>query len=97
MSQKTFEIEVYGQRYTIRGEGDESYVHQLARRVDEQMRTLAAAMKNANPTQLAVLTAINLADELNQIIKRQQESAEEADRRAQGLIGSIEETLGGFR
>ena len=96
MSQ-AFEIEVYGCRYTIRGDAEESYVRELGRHIDEQMHTLAAKMRNATPMQLAVLTAINLADELHQALKQQQEHAEELDRRATGLIESIQETMGGAR
>ena len=96
MSQ-AFEIEVYGHRYTIRGEAEEGYVRELAGQVDERMRVLAAKMKNVTPTQLAVLTAINLANELNQALKQQQEHADDLNRRAAGLIDSIQETLGGAR
>jgi len=41
---KSFEIEVYGQRYTIRGEAEEADVQALARLIDERMRTLAAGV-----------------------------------------------------
>ena len=94
---KSFEVEIYGHRYTIRGEADAAYVQELARRVDEQMRTLAAGMKVATPTKLAVLTALNLAHELHQALKHQHESVEDVDRRTVGLIESIEEALGGSR
>ena len=94
---KPFVVEIYGQRYTIRGEAEEAYVQDLARRVDEQMRSLANGMKTATPTKLAVLTALNLAHELQQVTRHQDESGEEIDRRATGLIESIEEALGGSR
>ena len=94
---KSFVVEIYGQRYTLRGEAEEAYVQDLARRVDAQMRTLASGMKTATPTKLAVLTALNLAHELQQVVQHQNESGEEIDRRAVGLIESIEEALGGSR
>ena len=96
MSQ-AFEIEVYGHRYTIRGEAEESYVRELAQQLDERMRGLATKMKNVTPMQLAVLTAINLTNELNQALKLQQEDTDDLNRRAAGLIDSIQETLGGNR
>ena len=96
MSQ-AFEIEVYGHRYTIRGEAEESYVRELAQQLDERMRILATKMKNVTPMQLAVLTAINLTNELNQALKQQQEHTDDLNRRAEGLIDSIQETLGGNR
>jgi cell division protein ZapA len=94
---QAFEIEVYGHRYTIRGEAEESYVRELAQQLDERMRSLATKMKNVTPMQLAVLTAINLTNELNQAQKQQQEHADDLNRRAAGLIDSIQETLGGNR
>ena len=95
MSQ-TFEVEIYGQRYAIRGEADQDYVVELARQVDEQMRVLATGMKAATPTKVAVLTALNLAHELQQTRKLQKD-AERVEKLAEGLIDSIEETLGGTR
>jgi cell division protein ZapA len=91
------EIEVYGHRYTIRGEAGESYVRELAQQVDERMRTLAAKMKNVTALQLAVLTAINLADELNRATKQHELHAEDLNRRAAGLIATIEQSLGKTR
>ncbi|MES4785485.1 MAG: hypothetical protein C4294_06335 [Nitrospiraceae bacterium] len=38
---KTIEIEIYGQRYVLKGEADEEYVKRVAGYVDEQMRSLA--------------------------------------------------------
>ena len=96
MSQ-TFDVEIYGQRYAVRGEADQAYVVELARQVDEQMRTLAGGMKAATPTRVAVLTALNLAHELHQARKLQQENAESVEKLAAGLLESIEETLGGAR
>jgi cell division protein ZapA len=90
-------VEIYGQRYTIRGEAEEAYVQELARRVDERMRALASGMKTATPTKLAVLTALNLTHELQQLAQHQDENGEDVDRRAVGLIESIEEALGGSR
>jgi cell division protein ZapA len=92
---RPFEIEIYGQRYTIRGDGEESYVQELAQRVDAHMRTLAKKMKTVTPTQLAVLTALNLANELDQALKQQKDTYEDMNRRATGLIESIQDTLGG--
>jgi cell division protein ZapA len=94
---QAFEIEVYGSRYTIRGDAEESYVRELGRYVDEHMHKLATKMRNATPMQLAILTAINLAEERHQALKEQQEHADELDRRATDLIDSIQETMGGTR
>lgn len=61
---KTIDVEIYGQRYSIRGEADDAYIRRLASYVDQHMRQLAEGMKTATPSKLAVLTAINLAHQL---------------------------------
>lgn len=61
---KTIDVEIYGQRYVIRGEADDAYVRRLAHFVDDHMKHLAEGMKTATPSKLAVLTAINLAHQL---------------------------------
>lgn len=60
-------VEIAGERYTIRGEAEPGYIAEVARLVDERMRELRET--SATPvsrTRLAVLTAINIADELMQ-------------------------------
>ena len=93
---RTFEVEIYGQRYAIKGEAEQAYVEELARQVDEQMRAVAAGMKSATPSKVAVLTALNLAHELQQA-RTLHDNAEQVDKLAEGLIDSIEETLGGTK
>jgi cell division protein ZapA len=61
---KTIEVEVFGHRFSLQGEGDEAYFHELAEYVDTQMRTLAKQSKTSTPTKLAILAAINITDEL---------------------------------
>lgn len=89
----TIDVEICGQRYAIRGEAEEEYVKRLAAFVDGQMRTLAAGMKTATTSKLAVLAAINIAHELFQTERRREEGEADIDRRATHLMESIEEHL----
>ena len=57
-------VTIAGQRYTIKSDADEAYVHSLAELVDEKMREIQRAAKTAPPQAIAVLTALQLADEL---------------------------------
>ncbi len=57
-------VEIYGEQYTVRGDADEAYMHDLARRLDQRMRELAARRPQLSTNQLAVLTALNTLDEL---------------------------------
>jgi cell division protein ZapA len=90
---KMTEIEIYGQRYALKGDADDAYLKRLAAYVDEQMRTLARGMKTATPTKLAVLTAINIAHQLFQAEQTRQDGDADIERRALTLVESIEEQL----
>ncbi len=65
MTDKIIEIEVYGQKHKIRvkGEEDEKYISRLTSYVDEKMREVAVKSKSADLLKIAVLAALNIADE----------------------------------
>jgi cell division protein ZapA len=90
---KTIDVEIYGQRYTINGEADESYVRQLAEMVDKQMKHVAAGMRSATPAKLAVLAAFNMAHELMESERRSRQGEADADRRMASLMESIDQQM----
>ncbi len=57
-------VNIMGEEYTIRGTASPEMMHQVARYVDELMRSLAEKNCHISRHKIAVLTAINLADEL---------------------------------
>ena len=57
-------VEIHGQRYPIRSTLDQEYVARLASYVDEKMRAAADSTPAGDTLRLAVLTALNIADEL---------------------------------
>ncbi|HXV68185.1 MAG TPA: cell division protein ZapA [Nitrospira sp.] len=90
---KTIDVEIYGQRYAIRGDADDAYVRRLAHLVDDQMRNLAEGMKTATPSKLAVLTAINLAHQLFESERKRVQGEDDVERRMATLMDSIEEQM----
>ena len=66
MIDKIIDIEIYGQKYRIRvkGEEDEKYIGHLTSYVDQKMHEVAVKSKSADTTKIAVLAALNIADEL---------------------------------
>jgi cell division protein ZapA len=57
-------VEIHGQRYPIRSTLDPEYVTRLASYVDEKMRAASDSTPTTDSLRLAVLTALNVADEL---------------------------------
>jgi len=70
MIDKIIDVEIYGQKYRIRvkGEEDEKYISHLTSYVDQKMHEIAVKSKSADTLKIAVLAALNIADEffLNQ-------------------------------
>jgi cell division protein ZapA len=57
-------VEIHGQRYPIRSGLEPEYVVRLAAYVDEKMRAAADSTPTGDSLRLAVLAALNIADEL---------------------------------
>lgn len=63
MESNKVKVRIYGQEYTIAGEKDEESIRKIASHVNEKMRELGRSFSSNGQGTLAVLTAINLADE----------------------------------
>ena len=57
-------VDICGQRYPIRTTLDPEYVARLATYVDEKVRAAADSTPSDDSVRLAVLAALNIADEL---------------------------------
>jgi cell division protein ZapA len=57
-------VDIHGQRYAIRSELDPQLVSELATFVDAKMQQTARELATADPLRVAVMAALNLADEL---------------------------------
>ena len=57
-------VDISGQRYPIRTSLDAAYVGRLAAYVEEKMRATAESTPSTDAVRLAVLAALNIADEL---------------------------------
>jgi cell division protein ZapA len=58
-------VSIYDQTYHLRGQ-DPNHIRQLADLVDSKMRAVAAVGRTVDSLRVAVLAALNLADELSQ-------------------------------
>jgi cell division protein ZapA len=57
-------VEIHGQRYAVRSDLDPEYISQLALYFDEKMKMAAAEIQSADGLCVAVIAALNVADEL---------------------------------
>ncbi|HKV92834.1 MAG TPA: cell division protein ZapA [Candidatus Angelobacter sp.] len=85
-------VEIYDQVYNLRGM-DAEYVTKLAQFVDGKMRTVAEQTSTVDSLRLAVLAALNIADEFHILKKKYDLLAGEYNRRAGQLAGALDEAL----
>ena len=60
-------VEIYDQSYIMKGDLDGDYVQALARMVDAKMRSIATRTRTVDTLRVAVLAAMNIADECQQL------------------------------
>jgi cell division protein ZapA len=88
-------VEIAGEEYSIRAQASPEYTRECAAYVD---RALAEIMRQGSLIQAhkaAILAALALADELFQTRTELESLRSEVSRRADSLLGEIEERLGG--
>jgi len=89
------QVEIYGATYVIRGGHEPQYLTELAAQVDRRMRDLAAHVPNAEAGRLAILTALNLEDELSRSRKHYETERGETESRVTELADRLALALEG--
>jgi cell division protein ZapA len=86
-------VEIFDQAYNLRG-SDPEYILKLAEYVDSKMRAVAEATNTIDTVRLAVLAALNIADEYHLLKKRQDVGTTDYQKRAHLLADALDEVLG---
>jgi cell division protein ZapA len=86
---ESIRIEIYDQEYHVKGSLNPTYLEELARYVDGKMRSIAARGRNVDSLRVAVLAALNIADEYHQLKSKY----DEITRQVQQKVGEYNEAL----
>ena len=86
-------VQIFGQEYKIRGFEDKGYVEKVADFVDEKMRELSKGTSSLSQERLAVLAALNIADELFQEARRNSDTLSSIEQRAGAMIAQLDKCL----
>jgi cell division protein ZapA len=60
-------VTIMGRNYTLRAEEDPQYVRMIAAYVDDKLQEIAKVSPRMSTTRLAILAAINIADEFHKL------------------------------
>ena len=97
MLPEAIEVTIFNQTYRLRSRTDQEHVREVARLVDERMRQISFQVTTHDVVKIAVLTALNIADEMQNLrnyyeqevqplLSRSSENQEEVEK--EGASGS---------
>ena len=88
------EVRIFGAAYHVRGRQDGEYLQQVAGMVDRTMRDVAGRTGMADAGKIAILAALNIADELLQSRNTQEGERVEIRDRVTALTRELQQALG---
>lgn len=87
-------VEIYDQSYNVSAsEQNEDYLKELAAYVDEKMRAVAESARTVDSLKVAVLAALNIADEMFTLRDRQQQIEGPLRKRVEKCVAMVEKAL----
>ena len=69
---ETIQVEIFGQMYTLKGGADAERVRQLAAYVNTRMKEVQKGTGVSEGYRVAILAALNIADELHRVRSQQE-------------------------
>jgi cell division protein ZapA len=88
------QVEIFGEVYNVRGSDENGHLQELADLVDRKMREVAERVKG-DTARIAILAALNLADELSQMQQRQDGERIEIQEKVTALTEELSHALEG--
>ena len=91
-SNSSVRVEIFDQGYNLRGT-DTEYILKLAAYVDSKMRAVAEQTHTVDSARLAVLAALNIADEYHLLKKKTEAGTPDSSKRARQLLSALDDVL----
>ena len=92
---KNIKVNIYGQDYMLKSEADEKYINKIADYVRSKMKEIEGTGLDANSQQLkiAVLSAMNIADELFQSLDKNNNIISTIETKGNSFIEYIDDRI----
>jgi len=86
-------IQIYGKTYSLKSSSDQMNMEEVAAYVDAKMRELAAARSKTSSADLAVLAALNIAQELMELQKQNDANHKSHEEKIGRIIEALEDEI----
>lgn len=93
--ERLVEIKVFGQTYTVKTDAEEDYIQEVARYVNEKMGEVLKKTRSVSTMNVAILTALNIADDLLKERERKNALLREVEMKSKDLAEKIDIKIGG--
>jgi cell division protein ZapA len=93
--ERSIEIKIMGQRYTVKTDGNEEHLQEVARYVNEKMEEILRNTKSVSTLNVAILAALNIADDLLKEKERRKSLLREVEAKSKDLVEKIDIEIGG--
>lgn len=89
-------IQIYGKTYSLKSSSSEVDAEEVAAYVDSRMKELANARNKTSTLDLAILAALNIAQELLELKKQSEEKRNAEDEKIRQLVAALDKELQGI-
>lgn len=90
---QSIRVVIYDQEYYMRGDLNQEYIQKLAQYVDGKMRSIAERTRTVDTLRIAILAALNVADEYHQIKARHEQMTLHMDKKVGEISDALEDIL----
>lgn len=94
--ERLVEIKVFGQTYTVKTDAEEDYIQEVAKYVNEKMEEVLKKTKSVSTLNVAILTALNIADDLLKEKEKRIDLLREVEAKSKDLVEKIDIRIGGI-
>ena len=93
MAENKIKVTIYGNEYTITSDADPEHILRIAKYVDQQMKRTSSIVSFSSNTKIAILTALNIADELYREKLQNRHTASDLNERIGMMVKSLDDIL----
>ena len=93
--ERLVEIKVFGHVYTVKTDAQEDHIQKVAQYVNEKMDEVTKNTKSVSSLNVAILTALNIADDLITEKAKRLALLEEVERKSKVLVEKINMNIDG--
>ena len=92
--ERLVEIKLFGQTYTVKTDAEEHHIHAVAQYVNEKMEEILKKTRSVSTLNVAILTALNIADDLLREKEKRRMLLQEIETKSKDLAEKIDIEIG---